>query len=796
MVALAMFVAVGVGGTANYIATETARDLTLARLSSVVDGRSTELQLLFSSFANEIVSLAGSRSTQDTFRDLKFGWVKLEEEAGKKLREAYQVDSGDGVSGAEIYDPETGSNYDSTHARSHENFRNFLQVRSYPEMMLIDGSGNIVYTVNKNSEFARNLFDPSYELSNSNLRIAVDSALESEEKGNVFISDVELYGPLGNQAASFMVTPVIDRFGKTMGAIAVALPLDTVSETIGRRSGLGETGEVLIIGDDGLMRSNSVFSTEDDTLVHSFNSTIISDAFETGSSSGFSQDYRNEDLIVQVQKVDLQNLTWAVVAVQSTAEIFVPTEKMRLSMLILGAVFLAVAAVIAVFLSLNISKPITLLTRSMSALADGDLDVEVKGANRKDELADMAHAVEVFRENGVKVVSMTKEQAAATERRNQERAQMMQELQRAFGEVVDAAIAGDFSKRVTDDFPDDELNSLAGSVNNLVNTVERGLDESCEVLAALANADLTKRIEGQYEGAFLELKTNTNAVAEELGGIITKLKATSQSLKAATGNILSGANDLAERTNRQTSTIEETSSTIENLSATVLRNAAEAEDASKGVYQVSRSVEEGGEVMTQANDAMERITQSSSKISNIIGLIDGIAFQTNLLALNASVEAARAGEAGKGFGVVAIEVRRLAQSAADASADVKDLIKQSAEEVGRGSLLVSEAATKLRSALERVQQNSVLMENIARDSRAQASSIEEVSTAVRQIEQMTQHNASLVEQSNSTIEQTEAQASELDQIVDVFRVSEDRPVGFGRDVNENSDADFVARRAV
>ena len=192
---------------------------------------------------------------------------------------------------------------------------------------------------------------------------------------------------------------------------------------------------------------------------------------------------------------------------------------------------------------------------------------------------------------------------------------------------------------------------------------------------------------------------------------------------------------------------------------------------------VTRAAEEGGAVMLKATDAMERITTSSGKISNIIGLIDDIAFQTNLLALNASVEAARAGEAGKGFAVVAVEVRRLAQSAAQASSEVKGLIDQSGTEVRTGSKLVLEAASKLDAMVGAARTANEAMESIARQSRDQAASIEEVSAAVRLMDEMTQHNAALVEETNASIERTEEQASELDRIVDVFRTdAEDRPL--------------------
>jgi methyl-accepting chemotaxis protein len=441
-----------------------------------------------------------------------------------------------------------------------------------------------------------------------------------------------------------------------------------------------------------------------------------------------------------------------------------------------GLIALAISAMgmvaLALFLMRYVTGPMRTLTKASTALAEGELDVDIKQAARQDELGDMARAVEVFRANSQKVRQLTDQEAARVISDQAARQQMMQQLQVAFGEVVDAAIAGDFSRRVAAEFADAELNGLAGSVNALVETVDRGLTETGTVLSALADTDLSKRVQGDYEGAFARLKTDTNRVAESLTGIVTRLKRTSNDLKTATGEILSGANDLSERTTRQAATIEETSATMEQLASTVLQNADRARDASTNALKVTGAAEESGQVMQKTTEAMERITTSSARISNIIGMIDDIAFQTNLLALNASVEAARAGEAGKGFAVVAIEVRRLAQSAAEASSEVKVLIEQSANEVGVGSKLVADAASKLEVVVDAARANTSLIENIARESREQAHSIEEVNAAVRQMDEMTQHNAALVEQTNAAIEQTEAQATELDQIVDIFTVEE------------------------
>ena len=289
-------------------------------------------------------------------------------------------------------------------------------------------------------------------------------------------------------------------------------------------------------------------------------------------------------------------------------------------------------------------------------------------------------------------------------------------------------------------------------------------------LGLLAQGDLLSRVDDAFPDELEPVRVAFNQTAKRFADMVSELRMTSSELRSATGEILVGANDLSGRTTQQAAAIEQTTASIEQLSQTVTANSRRTDTARKNAQSVSDGATEACDVMARANDAMQDIAEQAAKISNIIGLIDDIAFQTNLLALNASVEAARAGDAGKGFAVVAVEVRRLAQSAATASSDVKVLIQRSGEAVATGTKLVAAAADRLTSVVGGVGDNKGLMDEIAVAGQEQANAIGEVTTAMRHMDQMTQHNAALVEEINAAIEQTEGQAARVDSLIEVFRV--------------------------
>ena len=434
--------------------------------------------------------------------------------------------------------------------------------------------------------------------------------------------------------------------------------------------------------------------------------------------------------------------------------------------LLLGALFAWVIAH-------GISVPVVDMTGAMTRLAGGDNTVTVPALGNKDEIGEMAKAVEVFKQNAIDKVRLEAEQKAADEaQRKAEEEQRQREaaIVAEVAEVAKAASAGDLERQIDLAGKDGFLLSLCEGVNNLVRQTGVALKDVAEVLSAVAEGNLTKRITGEYGGLFGQLKGDVNKTADKLFEIVTNINSGAGQISGAAAEVSAGSADLSQRSEQQASALEETAASMEELAATVRQNAANAQQANQlaaGAREVAAS---GGAVVANAVSAMERIESSSQKIGDIVGMIDEIAFQTNLLALNAAVEAARAGDAGKGFAVVAQEVRNLAQRSAQASNEIKTLIGESTGQVKNGADLVKGAGKTLEDILSGVKRVADIVAEIAAASAEQASGIDQVNAAVSQMDEMTQQNAALVEESAASAHSLEEQARELNRLMGFFNV--------------------------
>jgi methyl-accepting chemotaxis protein len=305
----------------------------------------------------------------------------------------------------------------------------------------------------------------------------------------------------------------------------------------------------------------------------------------------------------------------------------------------------------------------------------------------------------------------------------------------------------------------------------LVRAIVRPLEEAVRIAGAVAQGDLTQRIEVQSKDETGRLMGALRDMNDSLVEIVTQVRAGTDTISTASGEIADGNLDLSARTEQQAGSLEETASSMEELTSTVRQNADNARQANVLAGSASQIAGKGGAVVAQVVETMGAINTSAGKIVDIIAVIDGIAFQTNILALNAAVEAARAGEQGRGFAVVAGEVRNLAQRSAAAAKEIKSLIDDSVGKVQHGSALVGQAGATMKEIVESVSRVTDIMAEITAASQEQTAGIEQVNEAVVQMDQATQQNAALVEQASAAAQSLQQEAATLARIVGAFRIA-------------------------
>jgi methyl-accepting chemotaxis protein len=456
----------------------------------------------------------------------------------------------------------------------------------------------------------------------------------------------------------------------------------------------------------------------------------------------------------------------ALVALKQEADNFGRFIFVLVTVVTIGGVVLG--SVLGIYVGTKeLSQPILRVSRVMNAVAEGDLEIEVPYLSRKDEIGEMAAAVEIFKQNGLSVRRMNEQEAVMRAKSD--------DLQSGMAEVVNAAAEGDFTLRIEKDYGDDNLNRFAANINALLVSVEEGVTETSRVVGALAEGDLTQRMSGNFRGIFGELKGNVNEAVERLTELMTQVRLTTVTISQNSNELRASAGDLSKRTEQQAAALEETSAALEEITSVVKNSTERATEATVMVSDAKEKTEASAKVVGDAVSAMGRIEQASGEIGQIINVIDEIAFQTNLLALNAGVEAARAGEAGKGFAVVAQEVRELAQRSANAAKDIKLLITRSGTEVERGVALVQQTGAVLQEIQERVVQIDGHINTIAQAAKEQSIGLSEVNIAVNQMDQVTQKNAAMVEESSAATHLLSGEADNLVSLIGRFTIS-DQPI--------------------
>ncbi len=338
--------------------------------------------------------------------------------------------------------------------------------------------------------------------------------------------------------------------------------------------------------------------------------------------------------------------------------------------------------------------------------------------------------------------------------------------------IVSNVKAGILENRIEIEGKEGFFAQLSTGINELTDEVEQVISEVAHVMGGVAEGDLTRTIDKDYQGTFGSCKNDINSSLQKLSDVFGQVLSSAEFINNSSQEIASGNNNLSQRAEQQASSLEQTASSMEELTSTVKNNAENAQQADQVASTARQLAESGGEIVASAVSAMEEINDSSNKIAEIIGVIDEIAFQTNLLALNASVEAARAGEQGRGFSVVATEVRNLAQRSATAARESKELIQTSVQKVRSGTDFVNQAGKSLADIVIGVKKVGDIVAEIAAASAEQSQGIEQVNQAISSMDEITQQNAALAEQASAASVSMSEQSTNMTQLLSFFTIDE------------------------
>jgi methyl-accepting chemotaxis protein len=557
-----------------------------------------------------------------------------------------------------------------------------------------------------------------------------------KKTGTDYLSEPYMYNVGGKDTLmTSFVTPLM-RDGVFQGMAGTDIALDALATDIAKLKPLGE-GYVALLSSGGSVVSHPDSAAlgkplKDSGLDAAAWQQLIDNpnkAFEVTDETGVAS------MKVAVPVNLNPGSIWFVVVSVPKSVLFASLSNLALTSIIVIAIAAGLMIVIGWALASRFRKRLATVITATSEIAAGRTDVDLSESVRKDEIGEMARSLAVLRDATLAKVRLEGEAAQNRALSEEERRHRAEE-----------AALREQETRIA-------VEALA------------------EGLQKLADGDMTHRIEQAFAGSLDEVRHDFNASVEKLQSALRSVGSNANAIQAGSAEIRAASDDLAKRTEQQAASVEQTAAALEETTTSLKDATKRAEDVGQLVERTRAGAEKSGDVVRRAVSAMSGIENSSREISNIIGVIDEIAFQTNLLALNAGVEAARAGEAGKGFAVVAQEVRELAQRSANAAKEIKALITKSGEQVNLGVALVGETGSSLSEIVNQVQEIDQNVAAIVRSSREQSTGLNEISAAVNSIDQGTQKNAAMVEEQTAASHALATEAAALNSLISQFRLA-------------------------